>query len=583
MLPLGGVIHTYQKFDPRSFPSPTAPPPDLASAGFEHMLRYGSMRRLTPEELARAVKLDISQIAGLGPSLDSLIQMLEERKRRILAMFETKAALDAAGKAFDGTAQQLRPPAPLRDALTKAVRDEQIVDFEKLWYKAGGEADTTGFAAGVLGAMERLGEKYQIEELAAKYPFTGREAMDVAKALAIKEELEAIDRLLEQLREAMKNAQVAVIDMDELSRFAEQADIENLSAMAEQINQYLREQAELQGLEETSDGYRLSPVAFRLFQGKLLQEIFSTLEAARSGRHQGPIVGEGAVEMQATKPYEFGDSIANMDVVQSMINAMVREGGRGEGRKAKGESAASPSRSPFAFRLSPSDIDIHRTRNSPKCATTVLMDMSGSMRHDGQYINVKRMALALDGLIRREYPGDFLSFIELFSFAKIRHISEVPSLMPKPVTTHAPIVRLKVDMGKEGISELQIPPHFTNIQHGLRIARQLLAVQDTPNRQIVLMTDGLPTAHFEGPMLYLLYPPDPRTEETTMREAMLCRRDGITINIFLLPSWWQSSEDISFAHRLAEQTRGRVFFTGGSDVDRFVLWDYVNHRRKIIG
>jgi uncharacterized protein with von Willebrand factor type A (vWA) domain len=130
---------------------------------------------------------------------------------------------------------------------------------------------------------------------------------------------------------------------------------------------------------------------------------------------------------------------------------------------------------------------------------------------------------------------------------------------------------------------LAVPPHFTNIQHGLRLARQLLAAQDTPNRQIVLLTDGLPTAHFDGPWLYLLYPPDPLTEEATLHEGALCRREGITINIFLLPSWQQSSEDIAFAHRLAERTGGRVFFTAGSDVDRYVLWDYVSRRRKVIG
>ena len=90
-----------------------------------------------------------------------------------------------------------------------------------------------------------------------------------------------------------------------------------------------------------------------------------------------------------------------------------------------------------------------------------------------------------------------------------------------------------------------------------------MATQDTPNRQIILITDGLPTAHFEAEMLYLLYPPDPRTEEATMREGAACKRDGITINLFLLPSWSQSSEDIQFSHRLAENTGGRVFFTAG--------------------
>jgi uncharacterized protein with von Willebrand factor type A (vWA) domain len=211
------------------------------------------------------------------------------------------------------------------------------------------------------------------------------------------------------------------------------------------------------------------------------------------------------------------------------------------------------------------------------------MDMSGSMRYDGQYMNVKRMALALEGLIRREYPGDYLHFIEMFTFAKPRRPGEIIELLPKPVTIFDPVVRFKADMSSERISEFQIPPHFTNIQHALQLARQFLVARDTPNRQVILITDGLPTAHFEGSWLYLLYPPDPRTEAATLREGLLCHREGITINIFLVPSWSQSEEDIRFAYRLAESTTGRVFFTAGNDLDRYVVWDYVSRRREILG
>src|SRR5208282_6139048 len=155
-----------------------------------------------------------------------------------------------------------------------------------------------------------------------------------------------------------------------------------------------------------------------------LSEIFSALQASRAGRHQGPIVGEGAIEMQQTKTYEFGDSVTHMDIPASMVNAMIRTG---------------PG---LPVRLKPDDIEIHKTRNNPKCATAVLLDMSGSMRYDAQYVNVKRMGLALDGLIRTEYPGDFLQFIEIYSFAKPRHVSEIPFLMPKPVTLYDPVVNL---------------------------------------------------------------------------------------------------------------------------------------------
>src|SRR5213079_891080 len=123
-----------------------------------------------------------------------------------------------------------------------------------------------------------------------------------------------------------------------------------------------------------------------------------------------------------------------------------------------------------------------------------------------------------------------------------------------------------------------IPWHFTNIQHALQTSRRFLANQSTPNKQMVLITDGLPTAHFEGNMLYLLYPPDQRTEDATMREAHLCAREGITINIFRRQSWSQSEEDVRFAYRMTEAKKGRVVFTAGRDLDRFVVWDYVKRK-----
>ncbi|MBV9123165.1 MAG: hypothetical protein JO112_07400 [Planctomycetes bacterium] len=558
---LGGIIHTYQKFDPVNFPSPTAPPPDMVSPAFEHLLMYGNTRRLTEEELARAVHIDPSQIRGLGPSLEALMEMLRERKRKILETYETGKVQTEARQNYYNQAEEMRPPGNLAKQFHQALREEQLHDLEQLWYRAG---ETSKFARQLLQLVEKLGEKYQVDELAAKYEFTGRTPMTVPEALAIKEELEAIDRLLKQLEEASKTAQIGIIDLEELAQFAEPGDIRQLSALQQQIQDYLREQAERQGLEQGKHGFQMTPKAYRLFQSKLLTHIFNELQASRSGRHQGPIVGEGAIEMQQTKVYEFGDSVTHMDIPASMINAMLRNG---------------PG---LPIRLQADDIEIHRTRNNPKCATAVLLDMSGSMRYDGQYINVKRMGLALDGLIRKEYPGDFLQFLELYSFAKPRTLSEIPALMPKPVTIYDPWVNLEADMSDPDISEFQVPPHFTNIQHGLQLARKFLSLQDTPNRQIVLITDGLPTAHFEGQVLHLMYPPNPRTEKATLREGKMCAREGITINIFLLAGWNQSEEDVRFAYRLAESTRGRVFFTAGRELDRYVVWDYIARRKQII-
>jgi uncharacterized protein with von Willebrand factor type A (vWA) domain len=561
-LPYGGVIHTYRKYDPQRFPMPAAEPPDLVSPAFEHLLHYGSLRQLTEEELAEAVEIDPRQIAGLGPSIESLLAILEERKRKILETYETENARRLADHAYQDAVHTTRPPKHRQQDFLKAVRSEQIVDLERLWYREDQRSD---FARQLVQLMERLGDKYQVEELAAKYAFTGKRPMDVPKALEIKEELETIERLIEQLKQAAKDAKIYVVNLDELAQFVDQEQVDNLAALQRQVADLLRQLAEQQGIRQDGGKFSLTPKAFKVFQTKLLDRIFSDLQAAKTGRHHVELNGDGAVELQRTKPYEFGDSLANMDVGAGLINALVRTG---------------PG---LPVRLQTRDLEIHLTRNTPKCATVVCLDMSGSMRFGLAYVNVKRMALALHGLIRADYPGDFVDFVEIYTFAKRRHIAQVPELLPKPVTLSDPWVRLKVDMSQEGAAEWAIHPHFTNLQHGLKLARQVLQAQDTPNRQIVLITDGLPTAHFEGPWLYLLYPPDPRTEHFTLREGLLCREGGITLNIFLLSSWNQTREDIQFAYRLAESTQGRVFFVAGGDLERYVVWDYLKRRRFIIG
>ncbi len=541
---------------------PAAQQPDMVSPAFEHMMAYGTLDYLTEEQLAEAVEIDPSQITGFGPSIASLLAMLEQRKQKILQTYEIETVQQLAAGAFRESVEAGKPPEELRDRFGRAVREEQIAELDALWYLVEQRSD---FARQLVQINHHLGNKYQIEALAAAYVFSGKQPMSIEEALQIKDELESIDRLIEQLKEAAKNAKIYLIDMEALARFAGEDQMDNLAGLQQQVRQLLEQMAAEQGLQRKGGKYNLTPKAFKIFQTKLLDRIFSDLQAGKSGRHRVEIDGDGAVELQRTKPYEFGDSLANMDVGSSMINAMIRNG---------------PG---LPIRMKPADIEIHLTRNSPKCATVVCMDMSGSMRWGGQYINVKRMALALHGLIRTEYPGDFVDFVEVSTLPKRRHISEVPELLPKPVTINDSVVRLKADMSDPDITEFNVHPHCTNIQHGLALARQMLQVQDTPNRQIILITDGMPTAHFEDHWLFMLYPPDPRTEMHTLREGLRCREQDITINIFLLSSWSQSEEDVQFANRLAEQTTGRVFFVGGNDLDRFVVWDYLQRRRTILG
>ena len=166
--------------------------------------------------------------------------------------------------------------------------------------------DQSPFARQLLQLMERLGEKYEIEELASQYAFTGSTPLTVPQAIAIKEELEQIDRLLQQLEEARETAQIGLIDLEALAEFTEPGDLESLRALQQAVQDYLRELAEQQGLERDGNAYQLTPKAYQLFQGRLLERIFSQLQACahrtarggRAGRGSGGIAPDQAVRVR---------------------------------------------------------------------------------------------------------------------------------------------------------------------------------------------------------------------------------------------------------------------------------------------
>jgi hypothetical protein len=178
--PLGGVIHTYLGYDPVAFPPAAKPGGDALGAAFEHLLMHGSTREFTDAELANAIDIDPASIQGLGPSLESLRAMLEERKRRILSTYESSHARTLAREAFHGLAAGMQAPKEIEPHFRKHVEEEQLRELERLWYRLD---ERSLFARRLLPLIERLSERYQVEQLASRYAFTGRQEMDVTKAL----------------------------------------------------------------------------------------------------------------------------------------------------------------------------------------------------------------------------------------------------------------------------------------------------------------------------------------------------------------------------------------------------------------
>ncbi len=320
---IGGIVQTYLKYDPVKFPSPTQPPSDIISSLMNGMLATGNSRELTAEELARAIRIDPEQFSGFGPSIDQMQAALEERKRKILSSYETKSVQLEARKRFQKHSKNGPKASPdLKHHLLEAVQQEQLYDLERIYYLIGDDASP--FAQHIAQLIARLATKYEIDELVSKYQFTGQQSLGVSEAIEIKEELEKIDELLEQLKEARDTAQIGIIDLDQLSEFMDQESMQALGELQQAIEEYVRDVAEQQGLAAKNGKFELTPQAYRVFQSSLLSRIFSNLKESKSGRHNGNVTGEGAVELQSTKPYEFGDSLTHMDIPQTFINAMLR-------------------------------------------------------------------------------------------------------------------------------------------------------------------------------------------------------------------------------------------------------------------
>ncbi|MBA2521305.1 MAG: VWA domain-containing protein, partial [Chloroflexia bacterium] len=210
----------------------------------------------------------------------------------------------------------------------------------------------------------------------------------------------------------------------------------------------------------------------------------------------------------------------------------------------------------MAVSLDPRDFEVYRTEYSTRSATVLMVDMSRSMLYNGCFNAAKKVALALDSLIRGKYPRDHLSVIGFSYMAQ--------EIAPAELAT--------LDWNEHN--------YGTNMQHGFQLARQILSRHKGSNRQIIIITDGEPTAHFENGQVRFSYPPTPRTFQETLREVIRCTKDDITINTFMME---RSPYMLQFVNDLMRINTGRVFAATPDRLGEYILVDYVANKRKWIG
>jgi len=210
------------------------------------------------------------------------------------------------------------------------------------------------------------------------------------------------------------------------------------------------------------------------------------------------------------------------------------------------------------------------------CSTVVLLDMSGSMMRYGRFLAAKKVAMAMQALVRSRFPQDSIDFVGFYSgAARIPEIA-LPLMMPKPVSIYDSQVRLKVPLDKID----RAPQHFTNLHMGLQMARRILRKRTSENKQIFIVTDGQPTAHVEGDFVYLLYPPDQRSTLATLKEAVVAVREGCRISTFALIEDYWGMDWVGFVDQLARLTKGVAFYTSSGELASCIMESYLSGRKK---
>jgi len=366
--------------------------------------------------------------------------------------------------------------------------------------------------------------------------FRGPEAADYETAQEIRERLEA----LEAMAEALRQGNLPGIDPEALRGLLGSDAAESLVLLRD-----LESSLEQAGYLREGEP-QLTPKAIRKLGAGALAEVYGALRKDRPGSHEVDARGVALPRPDETRPFAFGDPL-DLDVVQTVLGAARRHA-----RERPGEPQ------PLPVALTIDDFRVRERDYSTQSTTVLLLDMSWSMSWEGRFAAAKRVALAMDHLIRTRFPRDHFFVVGFYTRAE-----EIPIPRLPEVTWN---------MGDP----------FTNLQDGLRVAQRLIARHPSRSPQILVVTDGQPTAYFVGSELRVEWPMgvngiSPRAAEETLKEVRRVTGQGATINTFMLDS---SPELVNFVARMTQINRGRVFYSSPGQLGSYLMVDYLSHRKQ---
>jgi uncharacterized protein with von Willebrand factor type A (vWA) domain len=482
------------------------------------------MQRMTPEDIAR--------FKDMLAELNGLIEMRERGE-------DTQQAFDD----FMSRHGALFPdePSTLDELLEQMARRMAAMSALMASLSPEQRAELAALAEQVMQDMDLA---FEVDRLSANLQgaFPGMawgegqgQGFGDGQGMPMSASVDAMERLhdYEELDRAMQG-DYAGATLDDVDEDAVRRTLGDTAAQDLRRLKQIERMLEDAGLVQRRRGrLEVTPRGARKLGERALTQIFEELQRDREGTHEARDAGGLAEPTGATRPWSFGDH-GQLAVQRTVFNAVTR------------------SRPGEPVRLVPDDFEMVEAEQRTETATALLLDLSFSMPLRGHFIHAKKMALALHALIEGRYPHDTLYLVGFSDYAR--------RLQPEDLT--AP--------GFERV-------YGTNMQHAFMLANRLLAQHPRATRQVIMVTDGEPTAHLEGEQAFFSWPPVPETIERTLAEAMRLAKSGVRLNIFML----EESEGLArFMERLARITKGRVFLMDDDRVGEFVLRDYVARRSR---
>ena len=481
-----------------------------------------SLQNMTPEDIAR--------MREMIRDLNKMLRERQEGKEPDFDSFMQKHGEYFPGvNSLDDLIEQMQQQMAAMQGIMDNLSSEQQEELQNLMEQLMGD---DRIRVDLMELAQNLEAVAPMENMRTRFNFRGDESLPLNEAMRMMSRLQQMEGLEDQLSEARRMDNLEAIDSEKVKELLGDEEYQSV----EQLKELMKMLEEAGYIQKRGNRWELTARGIRKIGQKALQDIFNKLKRDGFGRHVSPFRGVGGERTDESKVYQFGDPFL-LDLEKTLMNALHR---RGTGTPVG---------------LQKEDFEVYRTEFTTQSSTVLMIDMSLSMIYNGCQPAAKKVAVALESLIRSQFPRDNLYIVGFSRIAQEFKPNE--------------LIEMSTLDNQQG----------TNMAHGLMLSRQLLARHRGVNKQIIMITDGGPTVWYEDGEWLFNWPYNHMAEQQTLLEVQRCTREGITINTFMLEddNWM-----IAFVNQMSQINHGRIFYVDKNNLGEYLLVDYLNSKRKIV-